>query len=124
MFGSQKKYLLATTLTASWLHDSGNSQSFCSKTVVPPSPLMTADRVVHSAVSKGSRTSSGQKAGVRRSPSRGGASKASVSRAASKLAVVSIITAMLGGETGFGGEEMNPSEPLCFVVLPRVKDCI
>jgi len=40
-----RKYLLTTTLVASWLQKSGTSTSFCSKTVLPDSLPMLAVRV-------------------------------------------------------------------------------
>ena len=39
-----RKYLLTTTLVASWLQKSGTSTSFCSKTVLPVSLAMPAVR--------------------------------------------------------------------------------
>ncbi len=43
-----RKYLLTTTLVASWLQNAGTSTSFCSKTVTPFSLPMLAIRVSHS----------------------------------------------------------------------------
>ena len=39
-----RKYLLTTTLVASWLQKSGTSMSVCSKTVLPDSFLISAVR--------------------------------------------------------------------------------
>ena len=39
-----RKYLLTTTLVASWLQKSGTSTSFCSKTLLPVSLAMPAVR--------------------------------------------------------------------------------
>ena len=39
-----RKYLLTTTLVASWLQETGTSTSFCSKTVLPVSLEMPAVR--------------------------------------------------------------------------------
>ena len=39
-----RKYLLTTTLVASWLQDAGTSTSFCSNTVLPLSLEMPAVR--------------------------------------------------------------------------------
>ena len=39
-----RKYLLTTTLVASWLQKSGTSTSFCSKTDLPDSLAMPAVR--------------------------------------------------------------------------------
>ena len=43
-----RKYLLTTTLVASWLQSLGTSTSFCSKTVLPVSLAMAAVRSSHS----------------------------------------------------------------------------
>ena len=40
-----RKYLLTTTLVASWLQNSGTSTSFCSKTSLPDSLPIAAVRV-------------------------------------------------------------------------------
>src|SRR5690349_8747084 len=40
-----RKYLLTTTLVASWLQNAGTSTSFCSKTVLPDSLPMLAVRI-------------------------------------------------------------------------------
>src|SRR6185295_4272367 len=48
-----RKYLLTTTLVASWLHALGTSTSFCSKTVLPVSLEMAAVRSSHSISSYG-----------------------------------------------------------------------
>ena len=42
-----RKYLLTTTLVASWLHEVGTSMSVCSKTVLPDSLEMLAVRISH-----------------------------------------------------------------------------
>ena len=42
-----RKYLLTTTLVASWLQEAGTSTSFCSKTVLPVSLEMPAVRYSH-----------------------------------------------------------------------------
>ena len=39
-----RKYLLTTTLVASWLQKEGTSTPFCSKTVLPDSLAMLASR--------------------------------------------------------------------------------
>ena len=42
-----RKYLLTTTLVASWLQNVGTSTSVCSKTVLPVSLAMEAVRTSH-----------------------------------------------------------------------------
>ncbi len=52
--GVPRKYLLATTLTARCDQPFGASTPSCSKTMLPPGPLITARRVSHSTSSNGS----------------------------------------------------------------------
>src|SRR6185503_1498496 len=50
-----RKYFEATMFVAVWLQLVGTSMSFCSKTGLPRSSLMTAERISHASSSKGFR---------------------------------------------------------------------
>ena len=52
--GVPRKYFEATTLVASIDQDLGTSMFFCSKTTLPSSPVMPAERYSHAISSAGS----------------------------------------------------------------------